>query len=125
MDTGIKLELKDQKNEETAEITETEEIAEIKVFVNDKGMQITAFCPMEEGASDLSKASFQGTVGIQTQMGPIEVSFEFPPHYSLGKCFDEFETTAKEAVEEKMEEARNANKIVTPGDMGGQGLHVL
>jgi hypothetical protein len=93
------------------------EISEVKIFTSE-GMQVTAFCPViedGESQSDLTLALFQGTVGVNTQRGPVEFGFEFPSTYSLGECFEKFEETAEAAVEAAQRKAQEQNLIVTPG----------
>lgn len=102
-----------EQNETTAE-----EIVEVKTFTNSRGEQITAFFPYP-AAGGRGSAEFHGIVGLQTQMGPIEFEFEFPPHYSLEQCFKEFKEIANKAVEEKRKEAQERNRIVTPGSSSG------
>jgi hypothetical protein len=91
-------------------------IREVKEYTNEEGKRVTAFIPLGKD-ENAEENIFHGTVGIMTQRGPIEFSFDFPEGYDLKKCFDDFDNVVKKALEEKQKEARENDLIVTPGQV--------
>lgn len=90
-------------------------IYEVKSYADDEGRRITERLPIKQDSEALSFnfSSYIGIVVIQTQMGNVPVPFEFPIGYTIEKCFGEFDALA----EKKIEEIKNASKIIPASGM--------
>jgi hypothetical protein len=93
-----------------------DEVFEMKTFSNSKGHVIHAKIPYDVATqeSDFSQAEFETVFYL---MGQFEVPIEFPPHYTLEDCFENFEMLAEQRVEEIKKEAEERQRIMTPEQM--------
>ena len=97
---------------------------ELTNIIGPHGEQITAANPKYDLATEEEKQQkitpkYRGHVAINTNRGPMPFDFEFPNGYTLEQCFNEFREVAESAVNEKVQEVKDQNLIMTPGQMPG------
>jgi len=105
----------DTKN--TKNTKEVKEIKEVKMFINEEDHKVTAFFPINSKTLEIDQEGdilFNGEIILMSQRGPMSFAFEFPGGYNLEKCFEEFETIAKQELDLKMAEQQEAQRIITP-----------
>ena len=104
-------------------------IVEVKRYTDDDGRSITAYVPIEIEDIKAENIRYEGSVGVNTNMGVMPAHFPFPEGYSLEKCFEQFETIADEEITKQIKEAeekkREENLIVTPGQASAPNMQII
>lgn len=94
-------------------------IYEIKRYADEKDHVITARIPTTPSFSTISLnvgesvPTYIGTLMVQTQRGPMQIPFPFPPELSLEQCFEKYEEHEKAALAE----IQDASRIVSASGM--------
>jgi hypothetical protein len=91
-------------------------------YVDEDGRGVTEYIPQEEPSTET--IHYEGTVGLQTPMGPQPISFKFPSEFTLADCFEKFDEVAKVEVKRIIAEAQKRqqeqNLIVTPDQINNK-----
>ena len=94
-------------------------IYEIKRYADEKDHVITArvptapVFPLTDLHVENSIPTYIGTLMVQTQRGPMQIPFPFPPELSLEQCFEKYEEHEKAALAE----LQDASRIVSASGM--------
>lgn len=99
---------------------------EIRTFIDAEGHELHGFFDINEETLEISKenVSYKGIFPVMTNMGPLQMTCDFPVGYSLKQCLEEFDTIARETVEDKKKEMQEKSRIITPGQAKKGGIIV-
>jgi hypothetical protein len=105
--TELKILTNDNKEE-----VKPNRIYELKNYADEEGRMVLSRHPI----NNPDDVSYVGSFMVNSPMGPMRLSIDYPLDYSLTKCFEEFDDKAKEVLAELEEEARNQELIATPNN---------
>lgn len=95
-------------------------IVEARTFADEEGRKVMAFIPINPITYQIDSIvdiAFNGEIMVGTNHGPMAFSFEFPAHYTLEECFENFEQVAEKEFEAQLEKQKDKNRIVTPDQL--------
>ena len=93
---------------------------EIRSYIDEAGRKVTAFLEVDPETLEVStsKPIYKGSFHVETNMGPMPLGFNFPEEYTMTKCFEEFDTLAQKAIDDKNKEIAEKNIIAAPENKG-------
>lgn len=94
---------------------------EIRTYIDNMGRKVSALLDVNSETLNVSPKSaiFKGSFQVETNLGVMPMGFNFPEKYTLKKCFEDFDTLAQKAIEDKQKEMLEKNIIATPNNGAG------